>query len=353
MKLLSTFLKSIFFSTVIGLSANAQSVVTDPVGFVNITIAAGTGSTKTVTPISLPLLAATSASGQTVGQITGVTANSFTNTNANWTPGQLSGPSTPHVFRVTSGVAKGRTFLVSVTFANTATTLTIDSLDLVNITNNDLATLGVVNGDTYALYACDTLSGLFGNPTSTAIVGGTSASAADSVILAVNGALATYYYNTTNARWTRSSLGSPDATNIPIRPDAGISFSRIGNTPITLSITGGVPTIIRQASIVNSGVTYLAQGWPVDLTISSCAIQNTPSWVSNPSPSVADTIQVADTVSGVIKTYWFDGTNWRRQSLGSPISDGDLVTQGSSITINKRGTTAGASVLSQNTPYTL
>ena len=328
----------------------AQEAVTNPIGVMNFTIPAGTGTTRTVSTLSLPLHDTATAAGQMVGRITGVTATTLSNASGNWTAGQLSVAATPHILRVTSGNATGRTFLISTTTPNTATTLTIDASDALD---TDLTTLGITanatTGDTYEIVPCDTLASVFGTPATLGVLGGATAAAADTVTLLDGVTPKTYFYSTTLGRWTRQALGSPDASNTPIRPDAGLNYSRLGNSAITFSLFGSVPSTSRKSVIRNSGPTYLAMGWPIDLTLTQLAIQTIPTWTTGANANVADTVQVF--ISGLWRTYWFDGTNWRRQALGSPISDSQVIPAGSNVILNQRGTSTGISLLAQIKPY--
>ncbi|MEO7931896.1 MAG: hypothetical protein ABIT76_01935 [Chthoniobacterales bacterium] len=338
-------------------TAGAQSVTTDPVGFVTLTIGAGNGSGgRTLTPLSIPLLANSVVSGQVAGVITSVTSSSITNSNAGWTAGQLSAVATPQLIKITSGVAKGRTLLISTdsNSQNTANTVFIDPADLAGA---DIAALQIAAGDTYQIFACDTLAILFGDPGSTGIVGGSSLNTSDNVIVAVNGQLSTYYYATTGLNspgWVQASFGNPASGNTPIRPDSGVNFSRVGSADIVLTILGSVPSTNRLIPIKDAGVTYLAQGWPVDVLLSGLSglnLQNSPNWTSNSSPNSADTVTVK--TSNGLQTFFYDGANWREQSFGNPVSNNVVIPAGSMILINQRGIASGTSLLNQTIPYTL
>lgn len=327
---------------------SAAGVATVPEGFVTLTVAAGTGTSKKITAISIPLYDVATANGQMAGKISSVTANSITNLSAGWTAGQLSAVSAPYLIKITSGSAIGRTFLISTAAANTGTSVTIDSKDAAQV---DLTTLGILNGDTYEIYACDTMLSLFGTPETTGILGGTSPNNADSLMISINGALETYFYSTTNNRWTKGILGSPDATNTPIRPDTGILYSRLGSTDLTITLLGRVSATDRVAAIKNSGSTILAHNWPVSSTLANSKINLIPTWTANVSPSAADKVKII--TNGSIVTYWFDGTNWRKQILGSPISNNEVIQSGSAVLLEQIGSDAGYTSISQPLPYIL
>ncbi len=355
-------LLSLAFAAALVAPLHGQSVVTDPVGFVTVTIAAGTGSAKVVTPLAVPLLASSNVSGQVTGVITNVTADTISNTSAGWTDGQLSTAATPQLIKIKTGNAAGRTLLISTSTANTATTVTIDPADASGV-ELDLRTLGINLGvDTYQILACDTLASFFGTPDTTGILGGTSAATSDSIVLVLNGIASTYYWKTDalgGARWTKSNVQSPDATNTPIRPDIGVSFNRLGSSAIVLTILGVVPTTNRVVPIKNSGITYLAQGWPSDVTLGGIGglnLQNSPNWTPNVDANSADTVVIK--INGAFATYYYDPSSnptpmWRKQNIQKTPSDDLVIPSGSMMSINQRGTNAGFSFLNQTIPYTL
>lgn len=340
-------------------NTNAQeTATTDPVGFCTVGITAGSGTTKKNTLFSLPLLETETITGQVAGTITGLTANTISNSNAGWGLGELSNPATPYLIQITKGAAQGRMFLISSSAstggaiagaANTATQVTVSSLDSTQV---DLTSLGIVVGeDTYKIFACDTLSSFFGTPATTGVQGGTSTASADTIVAVVNGSSATYFYSTTSNRWSRVALGSPDASNVPLLPYYGIQYARLANTPLSFVVTGAVPTIDRQVAIKNSGPTLLASFFPADSTLGSLGLQNLVGWQAGPSASAADTVVL--TSAGSANTYFYNGTNWKRVALGSPNADDTLIPIGTTISISKKGTAAGFSTLTQIPPYTL
>lgn len=323
----------------------SQSVTTTPVGYVNVNIAAGTGTTRSISVVSFPMLDEAVVAGQGSGQITSVTANTITNSSAGWTAGQLSTAATPCLIRITSGAAVGRTFLVSTSTANTATTLTIDAEEagLVNLTS-----LGIVAGDTYKIFACDTISSIFGTPGTTGVLGATSATNADNLQVLVSGAWRQYYYNTTSNAWLRIGLNT-NSNNVPLRADTIVIYSRLAASPITLSLLGTVPSTARKALVRASGVTALSESWPVDLTLATSGISSMPGWVTG-SSTTADIVQVF--VSGAWRQYYHNGTNWLRVGLNT-VSNTVALTSASGLIINKKGSTPGSVTLSQALPYSL
>ena len=327
----------------------------EPFGYVKINITAGTGTSKKTSLVSIPLLEEASIDGNATGRITGVTATTISASGAGWTAGELSTAATPHLIEITSGTAKGRMLLISTATASTADTVTISPEEAARV--GDLTNLGIVtgadNGDTYRIRPVDTLSSFFGTPESTLILGGASANAADTITIVGNGSSATYFYNTgvTPARWSRVALGSPDASNTPIAPYAGVQYARLANTPLEFIVTGKVPSGDREVSIKNSGVTLLAPFWPVNQTLADLAIQNTPNWTSGATAAAADTVVLSS--AGAVNTFFHDGTNWKRIALGSPLANTTVVPVGASIMINKKGSASGFAAYQHAAPYNL
>jgi len=344
---------AIFSATVLIASSEAQTASTDPVGFVTVSAAAGDGSARTTSVISFPLVSPETITGQASGRITGVTANSIINSSAGWSAGALSVAATPYVIRITSGAAEGHTFLISTTTANTSTTVTIDAEEAAQV---DLSTLGIVtgvSGDTYVIYACDTLASAFGTPATTGVLGGTSSAGAgaDIVQLFVAGFWRQYYFNTSLASWRRVGPNSASDT-VPIRPDSAVLYSRLAASQLNLTVMGSVPTVDRKALVKNSGVSFLANSWPTNLTLGTSGIHLIPGWVSSGSFNATTTDIVQIMVSGFWVKYYYTGTNWRRVGPNT-LSDSVAIPTGSAFIIEKKGAAAGAATIAQSVPYSL
>jgi uncharacterized protein (TIGR02597 family) len=328
--------------------ANAQNATTDPVGFVTFTIPAGDGTTKKTVLISAPLYDVASINGSATGSISAVSSTSIQNSSAGWTAGQLSQASGPYLVQVTSGNASGAMFLID---NNTSTALTINS----TYSSVDPATLGVVAGDTYRISPCDTISSLFGGP-GQGVIGSTAQATADTLQIVIGGTSFTYFYktNATPAGWVRVALGNPASDNVPILPNMGIQFSRIGSSPLTYTITGSVPVTRRLSEVKNSGLTILASFWPTDTTLNSIGLQNIPGWTTGANQTVADIVVTRNMTTGGSQTFFHNGTNWKRVGLGAPPSSNDEpIPVGTSIRIFRKGSGAGNASLAQNPPYSL
>ena len=341
---------------VLASSGSAQTTVQGEVfGYVKVNIAAGTGTAKKTSLVSIPLLEDASIIGKATGRITGVTPTTISASGAGWAAGQLSTASTPHLIEITSGAAKGRILLISTTAANTTDTVTIateEATRVGNLTNLGITT-GAENGDTFRIRPVDTLSSFFGTPESTLVRGGASANTADTITIVSNGSSANYFYNTAvnPPRWSRVGLGNQDASHVPIPPYAGVQYSRIANSPLEFIVTGKVPSGEREVSIKNSGTTMLSPFWPVSQTLAQLAIQTTPNWGSGASASSADTLALSS--GGSVSTFFFDGSNWRRVGLGNQLANTNVVPIGASILINKKGSAPGFAAYQHAAPYSL
>jgi hypothetical protein len=292
-----------------------------------------------------------SIQGQVAGLITAVTTDSISNSNADWAAGALSGAAAPYLIQITSGDARGKMFLIASNVANTANTVTISADDLAE---GDLVAMGLKAGDGYKIFPCDTLGSFFGTPSTTGILGGVNAKAADVVTIVVNGLPKNYFFHTgpTQNKWVENRPGFPDGSNTPLRPYYGLLYARQGADPLPLVVTGGVPTVIRSVAIKNSGTTLLAQYWPVNSTIADLGLQSMPDWQSGANARVADTILIAAEGGGAPKTYFYNGTNWLENRPGFPISNTTPIPLGSSVQVGKRAGD-GYSSLVQQVPYDL
>lgn len=334
-------------------TAQASDALSEPTGFVRLSVAAGNGSVKTTTLLSIPLLEDPGIAGRIAGRITGLGPNTITASGAGWATGGLSAPAAPFLLEITSGAARGRMLLISTTTANTSDTVTIDAAEAAR--TGDLRQLGIVtgseNGDTYRIRPVDTLSSFFGTPETSGIVGGNSPATADTVVLVMNGSAATYFYNTgvTPPRWSRVGVGSADASNVPIPPYAGLQYARLGATPLEFLVIGRMPSGVRQVSVKNSGTTLLSPYWPVRQTLGALGLHNLPGWKSAPGHAEADTVIL--TANGSAATYFHDGTNWRRLGLGGSIADDIVVPIGASLLINKKGNAPGFATFQHTAPY--
>ena len=329
----------------------AQTVATDPVGYVTVTISPGNGSQKSTNVVSLPLHPIQeNIDGISIGVFSNVTSSSVEVSNAGWTEGALSNPSTPYLLRVTSGSAEGLIIPISTSIPNTSTELYLET-DF-NGENIDLVSLGIAvgeNGDRFEIVPCDTLKSLFGTPESTGIVGGTSALNADSIII-FSSFWSIYFYNTNENAWVKSTFGFPNADNQILHPDFALIYERIGTDPLPLTILGNVPLEQRNVVVGNSGITFLGNGWPVNTTLGESGIEQLPGWVSGSNASIADSVIIRSDL-GAWESFFYNGSEWRKNAFGFPNADSQLLKSGSGLMLDRLGSTSGSSLLVQQVPY--
>jgi hypothetical protein len=235
--------------------------------------------------------------------------------------------------------------------ANTSTTATLDTLGA------SLVALGAVAGDSFQLVQGDTLLSMFGTPAN-GVVGGTQSQfqsfQTDRVTTRdTSGVVRTYYYNTDANQWRR--LGSPsNQGSVPISPTSGLVYTRIGTSAIKQVTTGNVPFSGVKFLIPTSGQTYVARFFPTDGTISSFGFHNLPGWKGTNKPGVtantADTILTTD-INGVIRRYFWTGTQWRRSGSNTDQSNVP-VPIGGSVSVFRTGS-GPAELLNLALPYTL
>jgi uncharacterized protein (TIGR02597 family) len=348
MKLLGySLITSIAFTVCLSVAKSETTATTEPVGFVTTTIRASTQSgVPANTPLSPVLLALSAVSGSTTGQLSGVATSVITINNAGWTASELANNQAYVLFK--SGALSGLILRVT---ANTATTATLDTLGA------DLTALGAASGDSVQLVQGDTLSSMFGTPAD-GVVGGTQAQfqagQTDRVVTTdSSGVVRTYYYNTQFSQWRRFG-SSVDQGALQISPTAGVMYSRIGTSAINQVTTGNVPVTAVKYLVATSGTTYLARFFPTDGTINSFGFQNLPDWKGTNTPGV--TISTSDKVvttdaNGVIRQFYWTGTQWRR--FGSSTDQSSVaVPTGSSVSVIRTGS-GPAQLLNVAVPYTL
>ncbi len=274
----------------------ASTVATPPVGFTTITIPA-----NSVKAISIPL----DQIPDFQGAVTGVTATTITTSTAAWTSTQF-GPfaSNPHVVRMLSGTSLGRHFKVS---SNNATTLTITLPPGIT----DASTV-IAPGDTYELVPVDTLASFFGTGGSSSVLTNSNSALADNVLIRGTYGWLTYFNNGT--QWQLQAGGSAVQDNVALLPEAGILFVRNGSTPISFVISGQVPISNLMTDFPGASVSFLANRFPTDTTLSSLGLQSLPNWVSNSNSAVADNVLIRGTYGWL--TYYYDGSQWLLQAGG-------------------------------------
>lgn len=333
----------------LGVQVNAQSVTTAPVGAVTVTIAPGTGTVRNATLASFPLINSSITSGITTGSIASFTSNTITAVNPGWTAADLSQPSVPYLVKIISGVASGRTFLIS---SNTSDTLTINTSDGVSATSVNLVQLGVLAGDKFQIENADTLLSLFGPGDTVGAngpLGNSNPNLADTIQLNSSNSYQTYYYDPTQSSWINFASEAL-SNNVVIRPDTAVIYNRLKNTGFSITVTGVVPTTPRKAVIRSGQTTILSSYWPTNTTLLDLGLQTVPGWVSNVNPNLADLVQMRIGTSW--QTFYYDGNNWINFA-SEATSDNVIVPAASGLIIKKRALTGDSVIHTKAVVYNL
>ena len=319
-------------------SAKAQTQATsNPVGYITVTVPAGSVGSPSYTTLSIPLNNAAVFSGTvaSVDSATQVTLN-----GAAWTAGAYT--ATPFLANVTSGTNVGRFFLIT---ANTTNQLTVSLAQTPTITTL-VGTISV--GDSISIVPANTIGSIFGT-TSPVLVTGASASQADNLYI-LNGpglGWGTYFHNGTN--WKKAGSGA-NQNNAVLYPDEGIVVVHIGTSPVSLKFSGGVPSTNQKTDLSGNGSTFAAMRFPVDTQLSAVGFETTAGWLSGGSAGSADNVWAWSTSLNQWEQFYYTGSNWRK--AGSVANQNTRVlTAGSAVIVIRNGTTT-TTTLSQVLPYT-
>ena len=305
---------------------SAQSVVTDPVGFMNFTPApSANGTTRKFTVASFPLQGASAWTGS-VASTPGATT--LSGSSAAWTANQYaaSGGFATYVARVKSGNGVGRIFPI---VSNTTTTLTVQLPSTVT----NLATT-VSTGDSFEILPVNTLGSLFGSTAGTVqFKQNTLENLADLVYLWNGSAWVGYWYDPTLPGWVSEGDQFTDYSTTPVYSTQAIWVARIStaSTTISYSINGTVPTTSSLALAVPGTststrvFTFVSNPFPADVTLDSLNFRSLPSWASNSLENSADVVYLWNGSAWV--GYWYDPT------LPGWVSEGDQFTDYSTTAI--------------------
>jgi uncharacterized protein (TIGR02597 family) len=302
-----------------------DSVTSNVVGYVTQTIKAGSGSARSFTTYSIPLYSPSAS-----GAVSSVASNVVTADAASF--GDLAQAATPYSLKIVSGSLIGQYFPIT---ANTATTVTV---------SGDISSLAA--GDSYEIVEVDTLSSLFGTPADGVIVGGDKSTADIIWVLSSAGTWSNYYYNSSSSAWVRDARGNPNSDNLALQPDSGILIQRLDSNESSFILTGTVPTTQSTATINAAGFSLLGQTFPTNVTLLEMGVHNAAELSSS------DTVYIMS-AAGTWTTYFYDGTNWRKNARGNPIADSEVVASGSAILVSKAAAASTDALVTTALPYTL
>jgi uncharacterized protein (TIGR02597 family) len=306
----------------LAITAVAQTVATDPVGFTSVNIGPNSVSALALPLDDIPAFAAAASV---------VTSTTIQTANAAWTSNAY-GPfsSNPHVVRMMSGANKGKQFRIA---SNTADTLTLVA---------GQNTSGNAAGDQYRIFPVATLAKLFGQ-TAPGLNTNVDPELADNILIRVGNQWLTYYNDGSN--WLRQGPGSI-SNNAALLPEQGFLFARrAGSTTFTL--TGAVPTTNLKTDLPPNATTSLGNRFPVATNLVGLGLDANAAWNKNADPDQADLFLLR--VGNQWLTYFHNGTSWARPT--GQVNQNPTIALGASVLIVRR---SGAVVtLDQPLPYNL
>ena len=353
MKTNASFLRHLAASAVLLLAVATQpsfaqtTATTTPVGFITATVPASPdgGTTPGQLTLSIPLY----QSADFAGSVASIdSATQFTLTGANFTFNVATDTHNPRLARVMTGANVGMYLTVT---ANTATQLTVST----NIT-------GLLSvGDTVQVLLANTIGKVFGSyafgTTPPLLSTGATATTAgvDNIFILNNNIWGTYFNNGTN--WKQSGkLSTFD--DFVINPDAGIFVMHYGAAPVSITLTGTIPSTTEEINFIGNGQTFIANRFPVDTTLNSLLGGATgtaslllPGWVIGTPGNGGDSVFAWNSTNKKWDTYYYDGTNWKKSGvLGTFGNTTGVIPPGTAVVVSRASQTAVA--LAQTLPYT-
>ncbi len=318
-------------------AVSAETVAyTPPLGGMSVTIHGGTATAPVTTAVALPISDIPSADGAKRARVTAVSTDTITATTPGWTASALATPAYPYDARLVSGSGLGARLTIT---GNTTDTLTISG--------RDPSALGVAtgaNGDIFELVPVDTLDSLFGNDT---FLGGTTATAADTISLAQSDQNS-YFYDTNTSQWTDTVSATSDTGATRLPPEGTVTVER-KHSAFTLRFVGAPAQTDVNVLIANSGPTFTHTGFPRSITLGQLSLQSKlAGWASNSAVDQADLVGIAAGASWVF--YFHNGTNWQRTPGDTTSRDDAIIPAGTPIQIFRRGSAGGSTALVLNHP---
>ncbi|MEA3207624.1 MAG: hypothetical protein QOE70_681 [Chthoniobacter sp.] len=245
-------------------------------------------------------------------------ATTITVTGANW--GSF-GPfaTNPHVARFRTGSSSGRSYQIS---SNTPNSLTFSGVDLTSL---------VAVNEQFEIVPIDTLSSLFGANAATAgFATNPQIALADKVYLRGADGWLTVYND--GQHWLQDTGANAD--HFALLPDTGFLISRVATSDLSLVLRGSVPITNFAADLPDQKTTVLASYFPVDTTLDGLKLQDSPGWVKDKNPAVADNVYVQG-ASGWL-TFYHDGASWVQLGGGAL---NPPITVGTAVVVARKGTT--------------
>ncbi len=334
MRTITSSLLAVAAALALGVSANAQSVTTDPVGFTTLTVNAKPASIRGFTYLSLDLTQLPAYKGLVTAVSSSGSPTVLTFPAHSFSTGQYDNIA---YVEVTNGSNAGRISVIATTTDSaSASTLTLA---------DDISSSVTANTSTVKVTPMWTFGTAFGVNNSAGFQGGVTPSSSDVVQLfkPSTGASTLYYYNTTNSRW---QTGAADATNVVIPPNVGLLIERKTTSAFSFNLAGAVklgPTGVFIQGGSNSGnptnINIVANPYPA----ASLTLANSNLYTGNlatgvlggVTPSSSDQVIFYNSSTGASTIYYYNTTNSRWQTGASDASN-VVISDGTSIVIKRQ-----------------
>lgn len=320
-------------------SSSAQTVTTDPVGFIKLTVAGtnGAGGTKTsLAGLGLQQPVLYQGVAESVG------ANSITDTEGTWTANLYNGTGNACYVEILSGTNAGVILDIATTSVSPTKTIT-------TVQNLPAGTPASVS---FRIRKHWTLSSLFGATNQGGLFPGSN-STADQVQLLdpATGGFETYFYSSggkPGIGWRKIGGGSSDQKDQVIYPDEGIVFQRQQVNPVSLVVMGSVKTG-KTSTPIAAGINVVGNMYAASLTLNDSGLAS--SGISQGSSATADLVMLFNG-SGYDSYYYSSGgkpgVGWRMVGGGSTDASGVLIPVGAAVVIQRNGSTGFNWVIPQH-----
>ncbi len=322
---------ALFLASVAALSA--QSVVTEPVGFTTLTVAAKPPAARGFTYVALNMFRPTAYRSVVPAVSAPGSSTVLTFAASSFTAGQFAtgtAPNYSHFIEITNGTGAG---VLSDISACTTNTITL---------TEDISAMITAGTTSVRVRPHWTFATAFGANNSAGFQGSNTPTNADALSLlnGATGVFTSYFYSTTNSRWQR---GGVDASNDIIRPDQCLQVERKVTSAVNFTLVGEVklgPTeIMIQGGVSPQNFNLASNPYPLNsVTLAASGL-----FTGNPATGVvgsntatnADTLGILNPATGLITNYFYSTTNNRWQTGGADAS-AVVIPEGAGVLITRK-----------------
>ncbi len=263
---LKTSLSILSASLLAAASAFGQQAVTDPVGFITLTVQGGGSVTSPRLSLLSPTLARPILYEGTISAISGTT---ITVSGTPWAVGAYNGANGSHYVEIISTAVPARSGTMS-DIVSTPTTNTV-------VTSGDLSINQAAVGDTIRIRKDVTIADVFGANNSAGLLGSAEDATTADEVLIYNGASSESYFYYTGAPpefpagWYSSGAFAP-ANNVPIAPNEAVVIKRKTAAPLSITSAGTVKTGNTIMAVVN-GLNVLGTSSAAGITLATSGLR--------------------------------------------------------------------------------